>query len=285
MSVGGQECIGRGSFRRGPAYQSAGDGLGQGPGVVVGLDVPVHGALESLGLYVIGLETDGRFVVIAQDHGAQGVYKVGNLGGVVPADAVLGSVEFDVPVVEALGGEVIVVAVAVEGDTQDNLVVGDARIVVERHRLVAAALGHGRLVQTGVVVRRLAHVVGHDVDEVQVVDATLEIHIFCAGRRCHGQEIVVAKGGAKVLEQQGEVLGVVGRSGDAGAVAGGVFPVQVYAVQIIRLDCIQTVLAEILAMGLAGRHFAEIAGSPTANREDDLQVGIGLLERRDLLKA
>ena len=169
--VGGQEGV----VRLFPTNEAAGDGLGEGPVGVIGLDVPVHCAAEAFFLDVIRLKAHGGFVIVGDHHGAGGIHQVRDLGNIVPADAVAVVLDF----VEV---HLFITVVAEEGDAQDDLVHRDTGVYVQGHRLVAAALGHGRRVKSGVVVRRLAHVVGHDVHEVHVLDAVLEVDVLCAGR-------------------------------------------------------------------------------------------------------
>ena len=144
--------------------------------------------------------------------------------------------------------------------------------------LVAALGGHRRAVQGAVVLGRMAHVIGHHVDEVQIGDGLLEVHVLRVRGRCHGQEPVVSERFPEILHQQGEVLGVLGGGGDARRTASGVLPVDVDAVQAVLGHGVEAVPGERLPVLPVRGHLAEVAGAPAADGQEHFQVRVLLLE-------
>ena len=267
------------------AVQQAGsDGVAEGEGGVIGLDVPVHRPGEALLTGVIGLESYGLGVVVGQDHLSARIRDIGNHRVGVPFDGVLACVDFDVLVIDIIV-EGLPVAVAVEGDAEDDLLVGDSGRKMLGNRLVAVFRRHGGRVEGAVVLGRVTHVVGHHVDEVHVLDRLLEVHVFGVGGRCHGQEPVLSERRPQVMHQQREVLFVIRRRRDARRAARGIFPVDVDAVQAVLGHGVEAVLAEGLPVPLVRRHLAEVARFPAAYGQEDLQVGILLLEGDHQLQA
>lgn len=89
----------------------------------------------------------------------------------------------------------------------------------------------------------------------------------------------------KLLHQQCEVLGVVGRGGDTCHIAGGVLPIDVYTVQTELLYHSQAILGKCLAALVGRGHLTETTAAPTTNREHYLQLGFNLFEGYQRFKA
>ena len=287
MGVRGEESV-RVLLREGRhiAFQQAGGhGVPEGEGVIVGLDVPVHRPGEALLPDIFGLEGDRLDIVIGEDHPAGGVREIGNLGGVVPAGRVFALVEGNLPEIDEIF-ESLLVTVSVEGDAEDDLRGRDTLCDVLADGFLAAFAAHGRGVEGRIVgggaVVRVAHVVGHHVDEIHVLDRVLEVDVLCVGGRRHGQEPVFSEDFPEVVHQQREVFGVIRGAGDAGGIAGRILPVDVDAVQTVLGHGGEAVFAEVFPVRLVGGHFAEIAGFPSADGQEDLQRGVLLLETDNL---
>ena len=171
---------------------------------------------------------------------------------------------------------------AVEGDAEDDLRGGNAVRDMLGDRIVAVLRRQGGIVEGAVVLGRIAHVVGHHIDEIHILDGIPEVHVPGVGGRCHRQEPVASQRLPQVLHQQGEVLGVGGGGRDARHAAGGILPVNVDAVEAVPCHGIEAVLAEVLPVRLVGRHLAEVPGFPSAHGQEHLQGGLRLLERDDL---
>ena len=141
-----------------------------------------------------------------------------------------------------------------------------------------------RAVERRVVLGCVAHVVGHDVDHVEVLHAALEVDELCAAHACEGEPEFAAQGLAEVAHQQGEVLGVLRRGADAGALLRGVLPVNVDAVQSQLVADAAAVLGKGHAVLVGSRHLAEAAAAPPAYAEHDAQFGLLLLQADDVAK-
>ena len=244
-------------------------------------------------------------------HLAQGVGQVRDLGHVVPdavvhaldVIAVAGALEEDVVQLAVVHGrripvarlELVAVAVAVERQAEVHHLVRDLLLPVEDVRRAAGARD-GAPVQRRIVVRRVALVVGHHVDVVDVRQHAVVVGVLAAVGRRIGEDLVGHRF-AHLLEERDEVLPVRG----AGAVhvvavlgrIGGIFPVDVESVDTVRVADVHAFVHESLALrGVAG-HLGPAVGvlAPAAHLQLDLQlrvlrlVGDELLHQRDGLRV
>ncbi len=129
------------------------------------------------------------------------------------------------------------------------------------------------------VTRRRGHVVRHDVDKIHIGHYCRKIDVVAVPHCGQSQQRTSRQLFAQLLHEQCEVFSVVGRRGYAGSVAGGIFPVNVDAVEIIFPHHSFAVLGKFYTQLGVGRHLAESTASPASDRKLHLQPGIVLLER------
>ena len=134
-------------------------------------------------------------------------------------------------------------------------------------------------------VRGRAHVVGHHVDIVEILHGVGPVDILGAGRGGEGDDLVRSQGLAEFLEDQIEIIGVVGIG--AGLIVGAlgrILPVDVDAVHLVGFEQLLDALAEFRALGRALGHLGEAVGvtAPAADHQADLQFGVNALEGNDL---
>ena len=125
---------------------------------------------------------------------------------------------------------------------------------------------------------RVGHIVGHDVHKVHITQAAVEVDVPGIGHGGGGEQFFLAQRLAQVAHEQGVVVGVVGRRGDAGHAAGGVFPVDVDAVESVLVYHAAAVFGKGAAVLGRGGHLAEVAAGPSAHGEHHLQLGVLLLQ-------
>ena len=273
-------------------------GVAQGTGVVVVPILPNHHAqhVPALGIFYLGIQ--GLNVFIGGIHAAQGVAQVGDLGYIVPdavihaldVVAVAGAFEEDVFQLAVVhGGGIAVahcllvsVAVPVEGQAEVHHLVRDALLAMENivdGLCTAAAAGHLAAIQRGVVVRRIALVVGHHVDVVNVRQHAKVIRVLAAVGGRVGEDLV-RHGFAHFLEQRDKVL-PVGRGGAVHVVAvlgsvGGILPVNVEAVHAVLLANLHALVHEGLALLRVAGHLGPAVGilAPAAHLEFHLELRV-----------
>lgn len=133
-------------------------------------------------------------------------------------------------------------------------------------------------------------VVSHQVDPVQQrhdarqVESACRLAIRGRDRQQVGTSIGLAERVEAVahgLQHAGEVVAVGRTVADAGAGQGGVLPVDVDAVQPVLRHQTCGAVGERRTRGIAGRRFGEVAGAPTADRQQQLQVRIVGLQRSE----
>ena len=130
----------------------------------------------------------------------------------------------------------------------------------------------------------IPHIVGHHIDEVEVLNAALEVDILRTAHTRQSQPALLSQGLSEVAHQQGEVLSVVRRRTDAGTVLSGIFPIDVDAVQPVLFANATAVLSKCFSIAFVCCHLAETAAAPTANAQHDEQFGLLLLETHEVAK-
>ena len=143
----------------------------------------------------------------------------------------------------------------------------------------AAAAGHFAAVQRRVVVGRIALVVGHHVDVVNVRQHAKVIRVLAAVGGRVGEDLV-RHGFAHFLEQRDKVL-PVGRGGTVHVVAilggiGGILPVNVEAVHAVLLANLHALVHEGLALLRVAGHLGPAVGilAPAAHLEFHLELRV-----------
>ena len=248
---------------------------GDGLGVVVGEEAALAGEVGDLGLAVAELPV-GRVGEVGARHRVVGEGAGGGKGAVEAVAAAAHPI----------------VAVAVEGHAQHQLVRRDAAVQIGRHAVADTALvvggGAGRRiewgVEVGVAVPGAVEVVGHEEDVVHRVGhgGGLDVaEVPAPGGAGDGELVVPAVQAALPvqllpdgLKEEGEVLLVLGPVDGAGGAAGdGVLPVQVDAVQAVGGQELRAAPGEGLPPGGGGGHIGEVGGVvPPAHRQHELQV-------------
>lgn len=265
----------------------------QGAVVVVVAIFPEHGAEQPLLEDETGLPGDGFGIVVAEEHGPGFVGKVRDLRGVVPVVDVLAGVgaagrgqdgchfaELDV-------FRIRVGSMAVERDAEHQAVERDAGLAVLLDGFLAgSAPGKRTVVKRRVVVRRLAHVVGHDIDVVEIFHGPGPVDVTGAGRGGEGDDLRVAEGLPEFLQHEVEIGRIVLALAVGGRSSAGVLPVDVDAVEAIGVDMGLAGLAEFRALpGIAGHHGEAVSlFAPAADHQEDLQRRAFLLERQHFLQ-
>ena len=170
-------------------------------------------------------------------------------------------------------------ASTIEGHAQHYLLVWYSCFAMRFHSIRSTKPAHNlRAIEGGVMLGCVAHIVGHDVDHIEVLLAALEVDVLCAAHAGQSEPELLAQSLSEVAHQQGEVLRVVWRSADAGTVLCGIFPVDVNAVQPQLIAHSATIFGEGFAIRFVPCHLAEATTAPATNAEHDAQLGLLLLE-------
>ena len=186
------------------------------------------------------------------------------------------------------------VEVAVQGHPQHQLLRRDPGVQVGldavRHAVLVLgrALGRGveRGVQVGIAVPGPVDVVGHEEDVIHYLRHRLGLdiaQIALAGGPGDGEQVVLpislpllVQPRPDGLEEQGEVLSVLGAVDGAGEAAGDwILPVQVDPIQAMLSQEGGTAPGEGVPPGGGGGHVGEIGGVvPAPHRDEQLQMGV-----------
>ena len=246
--------------------------------VVVGI-FPVHRASQTLLPDVGALRGNRPRTLIADDQLAVLIFEEGCLRCVAPHLCLGVLVTVAILHIDAA------LAPSVERHAQHNLLVGHTSLAMRLHSIRRTEPADDfRAVERRVVLGCVAHVVGHDVDHVEVLHAALEVDELCAADACQGEPELLAQGFAQVAHQQGEVLCVLRRGANAGALLSGVLPVDVDAVQSQLVADAAAVLGKGHAVLVGSGHLAEATATPPAYAEHDAQLGLLLLQGDDVAK-
>ena len=271
---------------------------------------PEHGAQMAVVLHVQALGLDGLGVVVGEVVAARVIGQVRHHGFGVPYPvkflaegyAHVGTVLHDGNDVLVLDGIAqlalavhedlvgvgrILFGLAVEGAAHHLLVPGDALLYVGVGALVPAAVRKAvAFVQRGVVpVGGSAHVVGHHVHIVQVLHGLGPVYVLGVALAGEGDDLGSSQGLAQLLEHQVEVLRIGGvAAGFAVCALGRILPVNVHAVQLVRVQQCLHALAEGRALGGVTGHHGEAVcvAAPAADHQAHLELGVLALEGHDL---
>ena len=167
---------------------------------------------------------------------------------------------------------------AVEGHAENHFAIGDSCLAM-------CLDGFGgteptdvwRAVECRVVFGRVAHVVGHHVDHIEILHTGAEVDELCAAHTCQSEPEFLSQSLPEVAHQEGEVFGVFGRRTDAGTVLRGVFPVDVDAVDAEFIAQASAIFGKGLSVCLVGSHLAEPATAPPAYAQHDAEVAVFFL--------
>lgn len=183
--------------------------------VVAGV-FPVHCAEEVIVEDIFAFDFDGAGVVVAHNELTFGVGNVGNLCEAVPNDCATVK-ELEVFVVHVVG--IFVCAAAVEGKAEGKFLLRNTGGEMGLESLIGSEGGMLRSVKGRLMLvsARRTDVVAHDVDEVNVGEDGGEVVEAGVAGSGEGERFVGPNLTADVAHEEGVVLGIVGRRGDAGA--------------------------------------------------------------------
>ena len=135
------------------------------------------------------------------------------------------------------------------------------------------------------VLRGVAHIVGHHVHQVHVLDAGAKVDVVGIAHGGGRHQPLLAQHLAQVAHQQGEVLRVLRRGGYLGRALCGILPIDVDTVQAKLLHHPLAVSGKGHAVLLRGSHLAEAATAPPAHGQHHPQRGVLRLEAHNHAQA
>ncbi len=232
--------------------------------VVIARIIPIHRAAQPHRADIVALDGNRPRILETQHELARlPVGQIRNLRRVVPTLRELLRRTY-LAVIGEVG--VTLAAATVKRQSHHQFRSGNARSEVRLHRPRSghvAAVGRG--IERSMMFGRPPHVVGHDVHEIEIRHHGTEIDIPRVAHRGYGQKIFFTQRLAQIAHQKRKVSRVARRRRYSSGRTGGIFPIDVNAVESERLDQKTTMSCETPPPILVGRHLAEAAAAPSSH--------------------